>query len=109
MEDESSATAATVLVEVTRRYPLHGKTHGVGKVIPVPEAVARNMETARPPFGRRVSDEDPETVVEISATEKAFDLAEEKGLDLTPYAGKGSGPEGRIYKEDVERWLGTTG
>src|SRR5262249_60756485 len=33
-------------------------------------------------------------------------MADQAGIDLRPMAGRGSGPEGRIVKADVERLLG---
>ena len=43
---------------------------------------------------------------EVRASPIARKLASENGIDLRVLAGKGSGPEGRIVKVDVERLLG---
>ena len=45
----------TVHVKVTRPYPRGGETHGVGRVLQVPEGVAKSMEQAKPPYGERIS------------------------------------------------------
>src|SRR5215208_4382891 len=42
---------------------------------------------------------------ELKASPIARRIAAEAGLDLRPLAGKGSGPDGRIVKADVERAL----
>ena len=36
-------------------------------------------------------------------------MADQAGIDLAPLAGRGSGPEGRIVKADVERLIGGDG
>ena len=66
---EASPTAPQeelVEMEVTRRYP-GAETHGVGEVIRVTPAVAKSMEDARPPFGKRVQ----AAAAEISVGEPA--------------------------------------
>jgi pyruvate dehydrogenase E2 component (dihydrolipoyllysine-residue acetyltransferase) len=45
----------------------------------------------------------------LRVTPIARRMAEEAGVDLQPYAGRGSGPEGRIVKVDVERILKGSG
>jgi pyruvate dehydrogenase E2 component (dihydrolipoyllysine-residue acetyltransferase) len=47
-----------------------------------------------------------ETAGEVTASPIARRIATEAGLDLRELAGKGSGPDGRIVKVDVERALG---
>ena len=49
------------------------------------------------------------TVAEVKASPIARRIAAEAGLDLRELAGKGSGPDGRIVKVDVERALGKEG
>jgi pyruvate dehydrogenase E2 component (dihydrolipoamide acetyltransferase) len=46
---------------------------------------------------------------ELRASPIARKLASENGIDLRVLAGKGSGPEGRIVKIDVERLIGKVG
>lgn len=41
----------------------------------------------------------------LNATASALELAGERGLDLAPYEGAGSGPDGRLWKSDVEQIL----
>jgi len=53
--------ANLVKMKITRRYPRGGITYGVGAVISVPEAAAKVMEEARPPFGQRVQTSAPQT------------------------------------------------
>ncbi len=50
-----------------------------------------------------------EAAGEVRASPIARRMAAEAGLDLRELAGKGSGPDGRIVKVDVERALGTEG
>jgi len=95
-----------VRMVVTRRYPRGGKAYSPGETVTVPNYAAVAMEDANPPYGRRV---DPNEGIEIDGTEPALELAEAHDFDLRPYAGHGSGPGGRIYKEDVEQWLDTDG
>ena len=47
----------------------------------------------------------PQATGELKASPIARRMAAEAGLDLVELAGKGSGPEGRIVKADVERAL----
>jgi pyruvate dehydrogenase E2 component (dihydrolipoamide acetyltransferase) len=48
-----------------------------------------------------------EAAAELKASPIARRIAADAGLDLRELAGKGSGPDGRIVKADVERALGT--
>lgn len=90
--------AGEVLMRVTRLFPWRGRTYAPGAERPFPVRTARWMEAQRPPYGVRMTDA-------VSASRGGRKLAREHGFDLTSYAGQGSGPDGRIYQEDVERWL----
>ena len=51
----------------------------------------------------------PQATGELKASPIARRMAAEAGLDLVELAGKGSGPEGRIVKADVERAVAAEG
>lgn len=97
-----------VRVRVLRDYPRGGHTWLPGDVISVPAYALPNILKARPPFGVVVGTEVPvgSAPVELDATEGAIALAEKLGLDLAQFAGQGSGPGRRIYRDDVKRWGG---
>lgn len=61
--------ANLVKMKVTRRYPRRPHVYGVGAIISVPEHVAKSMEEANPPFGKRVKAE-PATTPTPPATPK---------------------------------------
>lgn len=92
-----------VRIEVLRAYPRYGRTWLPGSVILVPEHALAGVLGARPPFGRVLDDE--QEVVALAATDGALALADDYGFDLRPFAGGGSGADGRIVKKDVQRWL----
>ncbi len=67
--------------------------------------VAAAKATAKQPAAAR--DTTPvAATTEVRASPIARKLASENGIDLRVLAGKGSGPDGRIVKVDVERLLG---
>jgi pyruvate dehydrogenase E2 component (dihydrolipoamide acetyltransferase) len=61
--------------------------------VSAPAAVAAPAEPAAAPSG------------ELRASPVARRMAADAGLDLRPFAGQGSGPDGRIVRVDVERAL----
>lgn len=96
-----------ILVEVTRPYPRGKQTHQVGARIRIPEYAIKDATSASPPFVRVLDPGEVELDADFDATEGALDLAralKAKGFDLTAYAGKGSGENGRITKPDVTKW-----
>ena len=72
-------------------------------VEPTPESPSESSETA-PASAPAVAAATSNT--EVRASPIARKLASENGIDLRVLAGKGSGPEGRIVKVDVERLVG---
>jgi pyruvate dehydrogenase E2 component (dihydrolipoamide acetyltransferase) len=60
----------------------------------------------RPPAPAAADVADVPVSVAIKASPVARRIAEEKGLDLRRLAGQGSGPDGRIVRADVDRFLG---
>ncbi len=71
---------------------------------PVPVETAAQAKTKQP---EAVRDTAPvAATTEVRASPIARKLASENGIDLRVLAGKGSGPDGRIVKVDVERLLG---
>ena len=72
-------------------------------VEPMPESPSESSEAA-PASTPAVAAAPSSTEVRASPT--ARKLASENGIDLRVLAGKGSGPEGRIVKVDVERLVG---
>lgn len=93
-----------VAVEVTRPYPRGGTIHPVGSRIAVPEHAVSDAVAARPPFVRVLQADEVRLDADFDATEGALDLARSIGLDLSAYAGRGSGEDGRIQKPDVTEW-----
>ncbi len=71
---------------------------------PVPVVAAAKATTKQPAATRDVAPVTAKT--EVRASPIARKLASENGIDLRVLAGKGSGPDGRIVKVDVERLLG---
>ncbi len=74
------------------------------QVAPVPVVVAPEATSEQPaaaPDAAPVA-----ATTEVRASPIARKLASENGIDLRVLAGKGSGPDGRIVKVDVERLLG---
>lgn len=69
-----------------------------------PEQPRGAEPSQREPADRR--DADVEATGEVKASPIARRMAVDAGLDLRGMAGKGSGPDGRIVKVDVERALG---
>ena len=72
-------------------------------VEPTPESASESSEAA-PATTPAVAAATNST--EVRASPIARKLASENGIDLRVLAGKGSGPEGRIVKVDVERLVG---
>jgi pyruvate dehydrogenase E2 component (dihydrolipoamide acetyltransferase) len=72
-------------------------------VEPTPESPSESSEAA-PATTPAVAAATSST--EVRASPIARKLASENGIDLRVLAGKGSGPEGRIVKVDVERLVG---
>ena len=72
-------------------------------VEPTPESPSESSEAA-PATTPAVAAAPSST--EVRASPIARKLASENGIDLLVLAGKGSGPEGRIVKVDVERLVG---
>ena len=72
-------------------------------VEPTPESPSESSEAA-PATTPAVAAAPSNT--EVRASPIARKLASENGIDLRVLAGKGSGPEGRIVKVDVERLVG---
>jgi len=74
---------------------------------PLPEETASETATPAPtpstPKSAATSMEKPEAAVRIKASPLAKKIAKEKGVDLTQVTG--TGPGGRITKEDVLRYL----
>ncbi len=71
---------------------------------PVPVVAAPEATSEQP---AAVRDTAPvAATTEVRASPIARKLASENGIDLRVLAGKGSGPDGRIVKVDVERLLG---
>ncbi len=71
---------------------------------PVPVVVAPEATSEQPAAAPDVAPVAATT--EVRASPIARKLASENGIDLRVLAGKGSGPDGRIVKVDVERLLG---
>lgn len=97
-----------VRVEVLHRpYPRGGRTYRPGDELEVPAYALGPLLAANPPRVRVLPGQAvPELDADFDATEGALDLARAVGLDLTPFAGQGSGPGGRIQKPDVKEWIG---
>lgn len=74
------------------------------QVAPVPVEMAAQTTTKQPAAARDTTPVAATT--EVRASPIARKLASENGIDLRVLAGKGSGPDGRIVKVDVERLLG---
>lgn len=79
------------------------------KAAPAPVAASAKSPAAKPMFGSA-----PATIAapgsgngRVTASPLARRLAEEKGIELARV--KGSGPEGRITKRDIENFTGGTG
>ncbi len=71
---------------------------------PAPVVAAAKAAAKQPAATRDVAPVAATT--EVRASPIARKLASENGIDLRVLAGKGSGPDGRIVKVDVERLLG---
>jgi pyruvate dehydrogenase E2 component (dihydrolipoamide acetyltransferase) len=67
-------------------------------------APAKASEPAEPPEAKTAG-----STGDLKASPIARRIAADAGLDLRQLAGKGSGPDGRIVKADVERALGKDG
>ncbi len=72
--------------------------------VPVETAAQTTAISAEPAAARDTAPVAATT--EVRASPIARKLASENGIDLRVLAGKGSGPDGRIVKVDVERLLG---
>ena len=83
---------------------------------PEPRPTSRQEEPSRPPRGpsRRPSSRrsaapvpngKPAAGTDLKVSPIARKMADQAGIDLPPLAGRGSGPEGRIVKADVERLI----
>ncbi len=71
---------------------------------PAPVVAAAKATKQQPAAAREAASVAATT--EVRASPIARKLASENGIDLRVLAGKGSGPDGRIVKVDVERLLG---
>ncbi|MEY4225634.1 MAG: hypothetical protein RL190_391 [Actinomycetota bacterium] len=87
-----------------------------GEEVPDPPAGAAGEPVAAPPVDAEpaapssASATAPATpAAELRASPVARRLAGEHGIDLRVLAGRGSGPDGRIVKVDVERLIGKLG
>ncbi len=87
----TGAAGETVPAEMLQAAPV--------PVVAAPEATNEQPEAA--PDAAPVA-----ATTEVRASPIARKLASENGIDLRVLAGKGSGPDGRIVKVDVERLLG---
>lgn len=87
-----------VKVRLLRPWNTRAGQHHPPAEISVSAGQARLMAQTVPPYA--------EIVVDVDATPAALALAREAGLDLTPYAGAGSGKGGRIGVADVRGWRG---
>ncbi len=88
-------------------------TGAAGETVPAEmlQAAPVPVETAAPEVTSEQSVAAPDAApvtakTEVRASPIARKLASENGIDLRVLAGKGSGPDGRIVKVDVERLLG---
>ncbi len=88
-------------------------TGAAGETVPAEmlQAAPVPVETAAPEVTSEQSVAAPDVApvaatTEVRASPIARKLASENGIDLRVLAGKGSGPDGRIVKVDVERLLG---
>lgn len=108
-----------------RTYPRNGRMYQPGDPVDLSPAAADAALQGDDPFVRPMTAEEIEAYElasgrsaarqeepaaepapePINATDGAKLLAQEKGFDLAPYAGQGSGDAGRILKADVEGWL----
>jgi pyruvate dehydrogenase E2 component (dihydrolipoamide acetyltransferase) len=68
-----------------------------------PEPAKRQKAAARAPAGSNGSS--GEAAVALKVSPIARRMADQAGIDLAALAGRGSGPEGRVVKADVERLL----
>lgn len=91
-------------MRVRRPVPRGGVTHGVGALLFVSEAAARELERARPPFAVREKAIEEKNAAAY-ASEEARAAANAAGLDLRAFSGLGRGPNGRAEAEDVRGWL----
>ncbi len=87
----TGAAGETVPAEMLQAAPV--------PVVAAPEATSEQPAAA--PDAAPVA-----ATTEVRASPIARKLASENGIDLRVLAGKGSGPDGRIVKVDVERLLG---
>jgi pyruvate/2-oxoglutarate dehydrogenase complex dihydrolipoamide acyltransferase (E2) component len=85
-----------VRVRLLRAWNTPAGTRHPGEVIRGPAGQAARMAQTVPPYAVLVEP--------IDATDAARRLAEARGLDLTRYAGLGTGKGGRIIHRDVEGW-----
>jgi pyruvate dehydrogenase E2 component (dihydrolipoamide acetyltransferase) len=76
---------------------------------PAAEAPADATDMAEPAPAAPAAPPAAETTAEVRASPIARKLAAEHGIDLRVLAGRGSGPDGRIVKVDVERLVGKVG
>ena len=100
-------------MEITRPYPFKGRVFSVGQVFEFEEPTCQRMESANPPFGKRL-----ETVEEVEQTngqlalhmftDAALRLLDEYKLTFEDYDGEGSGSGGKVTKTDVASWLTET-
>lgn len=92
-----------VKVKLLRPWPVGDVTYRPGQILEVPAARADRMAATHPPYAERLTAEN------VDATDGAREAAAEHGLDLSGYAGQGSGAEGRITMADVEGWAQADG
>jgi pyruvate dehydrogenase E2 component (dihydrolipoamide acetyltransferase) len=74
-----------------------------------PEPPPTEAEQSEDEPARSEPADQPQPTGEVKASPIARRIAAEAGLDLRKLAGKGSGPDGRVVKVDVERALGEEG
>jgi hypothetical protein len=77
------------LMKITRNFPYLGVTYPVGASADFPEATCQRMESARPPYGLRISDGELEA---LTAPHAGFDgmtktelvaYADEHGIEVS--------------------------
>lgn len=85
-----------VKVRLLRSWNTRAGLRHPPEVIEVPAWRARLMAQTVPPYA--------EIVMPVDATPAALALAKQAGLDLTLYAGQGTGKGGRVTVGDVREW-----
>lgn len=80
------------LMKITRAFPFRGVTYEVGASADFPPVTCERMESARPPFGVRVEDEELETLtapeptvlrpLEEHTKDELLAIAAERGVEV---------------------------